>query len=99
MQSEHQVVFVTAPDRETALKLIQGAVQNKLAACGNLIPGIESIYWWQNAIETSQEVLIIFKTTSDALRALKEYILRSHPYEVPEFIAVDIVDGAPKYLE
>jgi periplasmic divalent cation tolerance protein len=93
------VVFVTAPDFETGKNLAKGAVEKRLAACANLLPQIESIYWWQEKIESSQEILILFKSTGEKLKQLEEFILAEHPYDTPEFIALPIASGNERYLK
>lgn len=92
------VVFVTAPGFKTARALAKAALKTRLAACANLIPGLESHYWWQGKIERGAEVLILFKTTRTKLPALEKLILARHPYDTPEFIALSIDSGTPRYL-
>ena len=93
------VVLVTAPDLKVARKLARGALAAKLVACANLIPKIESHYWWRGKIESSAEVLILFKTTTPKLRAFEKFILEEHPYDTPEFIVLPIASGAKRYLK
>ena len=93
------VVLVTAPDLKTARKLATGAVRARLAACANLLPKIESHYWWQGKLESGAETLLIFKTTRTKLSALKKFILAHHPYDTPEFIALPVAAGNRCYLE
>jgi len=93
------LALVTAPDREVALRLAQAALGGKLVACANLVPGIESHYWWQGVLETSQEVLIIFKTMRSRLEELENLIIEHHPYETPEFIVVPLEAGNANYLQ
>lgn len=90
---------VTFPDQVTAEAGVRSAVEQRLAACGNLLPGVRSIYWWKGAIETAEEVLVFFKTTERNLAAVRQCILDSHPYEVPEVVATLIVEGNPAYLD
>jgi periplasmic divalent cation tolerance protein len=90
--------LVTAPDLGTARKLARAALRAKLAACGNIIPRIESHYWWEGKIHKSAEVLILFKTTQRQLRRLEELVLKEHPYDTPEFIVVSIDQGNERYL-
>ena len=92
------IVFTTWPDAETARAAARTLIEEKLAACANLLPGVESIYRWKGAIETSSEVLALFKTTRDRVDALERRLLALHPYEVPEFITVRVNDGLPAYL-
>ena len=99
MISEFRIVLVTAPDLETARSLAAHALQSHLAACANLIPQLESHYWWQGRIEQSSEVLLLLKTTTPRLRELEKTIMAHHPYETPEFIVLAIEEGNAKYLE
>ena len=92
------VAFVTAPDLETARKISHGALEKKLCACANLVSAVESHYWWQGKLETSAEVLIIFKMTLRQRETLREFVLANHPYEVPEFITFAIEHGSADYL-
>jgi periplasmic divalent cation tolerance protein len=92
------VAFVTAPDIETARKISRGALEKKLCACANLVPGLESHYWWQGKLEESAEVLIIFKMTLRQRETLRDFVVANHPYDVPEFIAFPIEHGSDDYL-
>jgi periplasmic divalent cation tolerance protein len=95
---QFQIVLVTAPDLKTARKLARAALQARLIACANLVPGIESHYWWQEKIERGAEVLLILKTTRKALAALEKLILAQHPYDTPEFVVLPISQGNRRYL-
>ncbi|HAB19550.1 MAG TPA: divalent-cation tolerance protein CutA [Verrucomicrobiota bacterium] len=97
--SQHRVVLVTAPDLETARSLARSALTERLVACGNLIPQLESHYWWQGKIESSSEVLIVFKTTSSRLAALERLIVDEHPYDTPELVVLGLQSGNAKYLQ
>ncbi len=92
------LALVTAPDLKTARRLARAALEARLAACANLIPQLESIYWWQGAIENAQEVLLIFKTGRSELRPLEKLIVQNHPYETPEFIVLPLQKGNERYL-
>lgn len=92
--AEVRIVFVTAPDSETAERLARGLVEARLAACVNLIGGVRSIYRWQGAVEESAEVLMVLKTTDEKLSLAEEWVSAQHPFEVPEFIAL-----APEMVE
>jgi periplasmic divalent cation tolerance protein len=93
------MVLITAPDLKTARALTKIALQKKLIACANLLPKIESHYWWKNKIESSAEVLLILKTTKARLPALEKLILEKHPYDTPEFLALPLIAGSNKYLD
>jgi periplasmic divalent cation tolerance protein len=93
------VVLVTAPDLETARALAKAALELRLAACANIIPNLESHYWWDGKLDSSSELLLLFKTEGKCLAALERTILGKHPYDTPEFIALPIVSGTEKYLK
>jgi len=99
MNTGIRLILVTAPDLKTARKLAKAALQARLVACANLIPRIESHYWWRGKIESSAEVLIIFKTTKAKLKALEKLVLARHPYDTPELIVLSITAGNKRYLD
>jgi periplasmic divalent cation tolerance protein len=92
------IALVTAPDTKTARILAKAALEARLVACANLVSGIESHYWWEGKLDTSAEVLIIFKTQKPRLPALEKLILSKHPYDTPEIIALPLSAGTKKYL-
>lgn len=93
------IVLVTALDLKTARCLARAALAARLVACANLIPKIESHYWWQGKMESSAEVLIIFKTQKSKLKALEKTIIANHPYDTPEFLVLPLIAGSQKYLD
>lgn len=92
------ICLVTAPGLEEARELARRALEARLCACVNLVPSIESHYWWEGQIETSQEVLLIFKTRSEGVAAMVEAIRGWHSYAVPEVISLSVEGGNPDYL-
>jgi periplasmic divalent cation tolerance protein len=92
------VVLVTAPDLKTARALAKAALKAKLVACANLVPKIESHFWWNGKIESGAEVLLVLKTQKSKLAALEKLILARHPYETPEFLVLPVGAGNKKYL-
>ena len=94
----HHIVFVTAPGLEVARELSAGILERRLAACANLVPGVESHYWWEGKICNEAEVLMILKTTEVCLADLESYVLEAHPYDTPEFVTWSITAGSEKYL-
>jgi periplasmic divalent cation tolerance protein len=98
MPEETLLVLSTFPDAERARAVANAVVSERLAACANLVPQVESIYRWQGKVETSQEVLVIFKTTHGRYQQLEERLRALHPYEVPEIISVQILGGSFAYL-
>lgn len=93
------IVLVSAPDLKTARALAKSALKTRLAACANLIPKIESHYWWRGKIESGAEVLIVFKTQKSRLVALEKMIVAKHPYDTPEFLVLPLSAGSQKYLD
>lgn len=98
MAEEVLVVFTTWPDVEKARAAALTFVEEKLVACGNIVPGVESIYRWKGTVETSAEVLVVFKTTIARYQAFETRLLQLHPYEVPEIVTLRAADGLPRYL-
>ncbi len=97
------VVLSTCSSAEEAQRLARALVEKRLAACVNIIPGIRSVYRWKDevgkdAIEDEEETLLAIKTSRALLEELREEIERLHSYEVPEVIALPIVDGSERYL-
>ena len=92
-------VLVTAPDLKVARQLAQTALKARLIACANLVPKIESHYWWQGKIETGAEVLLLMKTTRARLAALEKLIVSKHPYDTPEFLVLPLIAGNASYLK
>ncbi|HWF19495.1 MAG TPA: divalent-cation tolerance protein CutA [Verrucomicrobiae bacterium] len=93
------IVLVTAPDLKVARRLAQAALRAKLIACANLVPKIESHYWWQGKIESGNEVLLLMKTTRKHLAALEKLIVEKHPYDTPEFLVIPLTAGNTRYLK
>ena len=93
------VVLVTAPNMNIARALARAALQARLIACANLIPKIESHYWWQGKIESGAEVLLVLKTQKSKLPALEKLVLARHPYDTPEFLVLPLSAGNKKYLD
>ncbi|KAK1288794.1 hypothetical protein QJS10_CPB19g01536 [Acorus calamus] len=93
------VVYVTVPNKEAGKKLAESIVKERLAACVNIVPGIESVYWWDGKVQTDSEELLIIKTRESLLESLTEHVKSNHEYDVPEVIALPIKGGNSKYLE
>jgi periplasmic divalent cation tolerance protein len=98
MEGEFLTVFCTFPDLENARRVVDRLVKDRLIACGNIFPAVESIYRWKGKIERSFEALAILKTTRDKFSRLEAVFKELHPYEVPELIATRISNGLPAYL-
>lgn len=92
------MVLVTVSGREEAKKIASALLENRLAACVNIVPGVISHFWWQNKIDQADELLLVIKTRLSAIPALTAAIKDNHSYTVPEIIALPIVDGNEDYL-
>ena len=92
------LVLTNLPDQASAQALATTLVTGRLAACVNLLAPCRSIYRWQGAIESAEEVPLLIKTTTERYPALEAAIRAGHPYELPEIIAVPIDHGLPEYL-
>jgi periplasmic divalent cation tolerance protein len=92
------VVLVTAPTAERAAEIARAVVEERLAACGNVLPAIRSIYRWQGEVHDEPEALLVLKTSRARLDALRARVLALHPYEVPEVLALPVEAGAAAYL-
>ncbi|HEX9291015.1 MAG TPA: divalent-cation tolerance protein CutA [Anaeromyxobacteraceae bacterium] len=93
------VVLVTAPSAEEAARIARTLVEEKLAACGNVVPGVRSIYRWQGKVCDEQEALLVLKLPAKRFPELRDRVVALHPYEVPEVIALRIEDGSEKYVD
>lgn len=89
----------TAPDGETAARIARALVEERLAACVNLVPAVRSIYRWQGRVEDDAEVLLVIKTRAERVDALAERLRALHPYELPELVALPIAAGLAPYLD
>lgn len=98
MGLQHLVVFCTCPDRAAAERIAQAVVTERLVACVNILPGITSVYRWQEELHSDSELLLLIKTRRDVYAALENRIRDLHPYDVPEIIALPIQHGAAEYL-
>ncbi|XP_073271922.1 protein CutA, chloroplastic isoform X2 [Primulina huaijiensis] len=95
----HNIRMETSSTTVPGKKLAESIVKERLAACVNRVPGVESIYEWKGEIQTDSEELLIIKTRESLLEALTEHVKANHEYEVPEVIALPIIGGNLQYLE
>lgn len=95
----YRVVLVTCGSIGEARGIARNVVEKKLAACANILSGVESIYRWKGKVERACEVLVVIKTTAARLRELEREVKRLHSYEVAEFIVLPLVAGSQEYLE
>lgn len=98
MTDQYVVVLTTMPADADASTLARALVEARLAACVNILPPMTSIYRWRDAVEEGAERQIVIKTRRERLPALWERLRQLHPYDVPEFVALPIVDGHEAYL-
>lgn len=103
MKTENQhrpiVVFITASGEEEALKIGQNLVEKKLAACANVVPGLQSIFYWKGELCEEAEVLLIIKSSDHLLDRIISFVQKLHSYDVPEIIALPVVGGSEEYLK
>ncbi len=98
-QMEAILVITNLPDREAAQRLAGRLVEERLAACVNILAPCESVYRWQGKIEAAQEITLLIKTLRAHYGKVEKTIRQCHPYELPEIIAVPITAGLPAYIE
>lgn len=94
----HVLVLTTLPDRDAARTLARALVEERLAACVSIGAAVESLYHWDGAIETATEVPLVAKTRAALFERVAASIRARHPYELPEIIAVPVIDGSTDYL-
>lgn len=97
-ETEALVVFVTVPDEQTAVKLSDAVVQNRLAACAHILPAGRSVYRWKGKVESAVEHTMLIKCLASRFSELEQLIRRLHPYEVPEVIGIPVAMAAAPYL-
>lgn len=93
------VVFVTASGKEEAQKIAQALVEKRLAACVNIISGVESVFWWESKVDRASEALLVIKSCQEKFAEIAETVKSLHSYAVPEIIALPISAGYQPYLK
>ncbi len=96
--TDARVVLVTVPTAEQAAGLARALVEERLAACGSVVPGLRSVFRWQGEVRDEAEALLVLKTTRARLEALRARVLALHPYDVPEVLALPVEAGSAAYL-
>ena len=96
--TEMLLVFTTFEREEDAARVVRALIEERLIACGNLLPGARSLYRWKGEIADAREIVVLMKTRKQDWAALVSRLHELHPYETPECIAVRVASGAPKYL-
>jgi periplasmic divalent cation tolerance protein len=97
--SDKRIVLTTAGSREEAMKLANGLVERRAAACVNVTGPVDSVYWWQSKVERAQEYLLIVKTSAAAAEQVFDIIRELHSYDLPECVALPIESGSEEYLD
>lgn len=92
------LVYMTAPNLETARRIGRTLVERRLAACANILPAVESMYWWDGAVQSEGETVILAKTRADLYESLQACVVGMHPYEVPCVVALNIDRGHEPFL-
>jgi periplasmic divalent cation tolerance protein len=93
------VVLVTAPSADVAAAIARALVEERLAACGNVVPGVRSIYAWEGKVQDEPEALLVLKAPRGRLEALAARVRELHPYQLPEVIALSVTGGSQAYLD
>lgn len=99
MPALYQICFVTVGDKESAGRISETLLREKLAACVSMVEGVTSSYRWQGKLETSREILLLIKTRKSLAADVAQFVKKHHPYTVPEIIFTDIDGGSPDYLD
>jgi len=94
-----QIVLTTAATPEEATRLARTLVEERLAACATLIPGVQSVYHWQGQIESATETLLLLKTGPDQIEALEARLHQLHSYQTPEFLVLPVNAASQPYLD
>ena len=95
--AEVSLVVSTAPDLATGERIVRQLVEERLIACGNLVPGVASLFRWKGEVQREDEVLILMKTRTESLDRLFGRVAELHPYEVPELLSFVVGKGSPAY--
>lgn len=98
-QPNYIVVFITVKEAEEAQKIAKALLKRRQAACVNILPGVESHFWWKDKLDSAKEILLIVKTKESLLPDLIKSVKKIHSYSIPEIIALPIVGGSRDYLE
>ncbi len=92
-------VYMTAPSKEEAERICSALIEERLAACANILPGASSVYWWEGKVETANEAVCILKTTAAVYHELERRAVELHPYKVPCVVALKLENGHAPFLE
>jgi len=98
-KTDRIIVLITASSAEEAHKIAEVLVKGEKAACVNILPVVDSLFWWEDKLESAQESLLLVKTKAALFPEIVELVKRTHSYEVPEIIALSIIAGSEDYLK
>jgi len=93
------VVIITTSNKEEAVKIVRNLLKERLIACANIVGPVSSLFWWQEKIEEANEFLVFMKSHKNLFKRLSERVMEIHSYEVPEIIALPIIESSPPYLD
>lgn len=93
------LVFITAPSKKEGERIVSELMNRHLIACGNILEGVDSIFTWKNKVERASEVLVILKTKRSMFKEIVYMVEKHHSYEVPEIIALPVIEGSKEYLK
>ncbi len=96
---QHCVVLITTSSEQEGKEIARALLEDKLAACVNVVPRVSSFFWWKDEIDAESESLLVVKTRVALLEELEQLVQETHSYDVPEIIALPIVWGSPSYLK
>lgn len=97
--SDFCVILCTCPNMSTARDIAYRAVASKLAACVNIVPGVVSVYLWEDKVQQDQECQVIIKTKKSVEKELRDILFELHPYDLPEWVVLDITDASVDYAD
>ncbi len=92
------LVYMTGPDQDVASRIGQALLEQRLAACVNILPAVQSMYWWEGQIQHASEIVVLAKTTASLFESFKACVLGLHPYEIPCIVALAIDHGHDPFL-
>jgi periplasmic divalent cation tolerance protein len=98
-ETDKIVALITTSSEEEARKIAELLVKGKKAACVNIVPGVDSVFWWEDKLDSARESLLLVKTKASLFPEIVELVKRMHSYEVPEIIALPIIAGSEDYLK
>ena len=99
MSADARIALTTVGTEEEANAIARTLVEERLAACVNVIPGVQSVYWWEGRVNIESELVLVIKTTASMIDALEARIAEIHPYDLPELVVVDPERVTPRYLQ